>query len=90
MKFPIRDAWHRHRLDRAYLNKAIPYMVGCPVCGRKDGLNYVIDAKCNLEITCKYHIKCEKCGYEPKEWYEDIADAVLAFDMEAQNKITVI
>ncbi len=90
MKFPIRDAFHRHRLDRAYLNKMKPEMIGCPKCGRVDSLNYAIQTECNLEIDCKYHIKCDACGYEPTEWYDSIADAVLVFDMEARHKADVI
>ena len=86
MKFAIRDAWHRHKLDRKYLEAMRPKMVGCPVCGSRDGLNYEIDATCNLEITCKYRIKCEKCGYKPNEWSDNIADAILVFDMVARNK----
>ena len=90
MKFEIRDAWHRHKLDRAYLNRMKPTMTGCPSCGRTDGLNYEIDATCNVRVDCKYRIKCDHCGYKPQEWCENIADAVLIFDMEAKNKATVI
>ena len=86
MKFPIREAWHRHRLDRSYLEAMRPSMYGCPKCGRRDGLNYEIDIDCNIDIDCRYKIKCENCGYEPEEWNENIADAVLIFDMEARNQ----
>lgn len=85
MKFPIREAWHRHKLDRRYLNSMKPQMIGCPKCGSKEGLNYAIETECNVDIDCKYHIKCDACGYEPTEWYENIADAVLIFDMEARH-----
>ena len=90
MKFPIREAFHRHKLDRKYLNSMKPKMVGCPMCGRKEELNYEINATCNVRIDCKYKIKCDHCGYEQPGWYENIADAILIFDMEAKNKIAVI
>ena len=90
VKFEIRDAWHRHKLDRIYLNRMRPKMIGCPKCGSIDGLNYSIDATCNVRIDCKYRIKCDRCGYVQPGWYENIADAVLIFDIEARNKTTVI
>ena len=86
MKFAIKDALHRHKLDRRYLDAMKPKMVGCPVCGKKDGLNYTINANCNVDIDCKYKIKCDNCGFVQPEWCDSIADAVLIFDMEARNK----
>ena len=85
MKIPFRDTPHRWKLDRQYLDSKRQEMIGCPQCGRTDGLKCVFNASCNMEIICTYHIKCENCGYEPKEWYDNVADAVLIFDMEARN-----
>ena len=86
MKFAIKDAFHRHKLDRRYLELMRSKMAECPVCGRKDGLNYTIDANCNIDITCRYKIKCENCGFIQSEWSDSIADAVLIYDMKARNK----
>ena len=88
MKFEIRDAWHRHRLDRQYLNSVRSNLHGCPKCGKLDDLTYAISATCNLEITCYYHLKCKNFGYEPAEWYDNIHEAVSAYQNDnIANKI---
>ncbi|MBQ6503235.1 MAG: hypothetical protein IJI57_04915 [Flexilinea sp.] len=89
MFIPTKDVWHRHRLDRNYLNAMRPRMFGCPKCGKKDGLNFEINPVWNFGIECTYHIKCDACGYEPTEWYDNIADAVLVFDTKARNNAEI-
>ena len=89
MFIPTKDVWHRHRLDRNYLNAMKPQMFGCPKCGRKDKLNFEIDPVWNFGIECKYKIKCDACGYHADEWQDNIADAVLVFDMDARNKAEI-
>ena len=90
MFIPTKDVWNRHKLDRRYLNAIRPQMVGCPKCGSRDGLNFEIDPVWNFGIECKYKIKCDACGYKPEEWQENIADAVLVFDMQARNMTDAI
>ena len=84
MKFPIRQAFHRHRLDRKYLESKRSTMAECPTCGRRDSLNFEIDAMCNIDIYCKYRIKCDSCGFRQPGWYEDIADAIYMYNLDAK------
>ena len=64
-------------------------MIGCPKCGRIDGLNYEINPVWNFGIECKYHLKCDACGFEPTEWYDNIAEAIQVFDDAARNKTRI-
>ena len=79
MKVAIRDFPHRLRLDRAYLERMKNNMNGCPICGLHDSLKVDIDPECHVSIYCNYRIVCTNCGYQQKEWYETVAEAISAF-----------
>lgn len=83
MKFPILQANKRVKLDRQYLDNKRDSLHGCPVCGEVDGLKVKFDMSCNVDIYCNYKIECTHCGWENKEWFDTVADAVRDLEHES-------
>ena len=78
MRFDIRDANKRTRLDRQYLENMKFKTNGCPKCGKYDYLKIKYDMDVNVSIYADYKIICTDCGYEQNDWYDTVVEALKA------------
>ena len=87
MIFDSKNSKRNFTLDRRYLEAMKPKLIGCPNCGKTEGLKVKFDCNANEYVYCKYKIECTNCGYEQSNWHDNIVQAVKLLDIEARKKL---
>lgn len=82
MRFEIRDANKRLKLDANYLDVMKQRGLTCPKCKSGTGLKLRTKMDCHVFIYCDYKLECKNCGYEQENWFDSTADAVESMKQE--------